>query len=50
MKDLDFIYNKFENLMLFLEAEAEVNNIEDCDEFTEAKKALETLYKSIETN
>ena len=27
MKDLDFIYDKFENLMLFLEAE--VNNIED---------------------
>ena len=48
MKDLDFIYDKFENLMLFLEAE--VNNIEDCDEFTEAKKALEALYKSIETN
>jgi len=48
MKDLDFIYDKFENLILFLEAE--VNNIEDCDEFTEAKKALKDLYKSIETN
>ena len=48
MKDLDFIYDKFENLILFLEAE--VNDIKDCVEFTEAKKALETLYKSIETN
>ena len=48
MKDLDFIYDKFENLMLFLEGE--VNNIEDCDKFTEAKNALETLYKSSETN
>lgn len=48
MKDLDFIYDKFENLMLFLEAE--VNNIEDCDEFTEAKEALKALYKIIETN
>ena len=48
MKDLDFIYDKFENLMLFLEAE--VNDIEECDEFTEAKEALKTLYKSIETN
>ena len=46
MKDLDFIYDKFENLMLFLEAE--VNNIEDCDEFTEAKKALEAFFNIIE--
>lgn len=46
MKDLDFIYDKFENLILFLEAE--VNGIEDCDEFTEAKKALKALYNNIE--
>lgn len=48
MKDLDYIYDKFENLILFLEAE--VNNVEDCDEFTEAKKALTALFKVIETN
>lgn len=44
--DLDYIYDKFENLLLFLQAE--VNNIEDCDEFIKAKKALETLYEIIE--
>ena len=48
MKDLDYIYDKFENLILFLEAE--VNNVEDSDEFTEAKKALKSLFKVIETN
>ena len=48
MEDLDYIYDKFENLILFLEAE--VNNVEDCDEFTEAKKALKALYEVIETN
>ena len=46
MKDLDYVYDKFENLFLFLEAE--VNNVEYCDEFIEAKKALETLYEIIE--
>ena len=46
MKDLDFIYDKFENLILFLEAE--VNNIEDCDEFTEAKEALKVFFNIIE--
>lgn len=48
MEDLDYIYDKFENLILFLEAE--VNNVEDCDEFIEAKKALKSLFKVIETN
>ena len=48
VKGLDSIYDKFENLILFLEAE--VNNVEDCDEFTEAKKALKSLSKVIETN
>ena len=48
MKDLDYIYDKFENLILFLEAE--VDSVEDCDEFTEAKKALKSLYEIIETN
>ena len=46
MKDLDYVYDKIENLLIFLEAE--VNGVEDCDEFVEAKKALETLYKIIE--
>ena len=46
MKDLDYIYDKFENLLLFLQVE--VNNVEDCDEYVEAKKALETLYEIIE--
>ena len=46
MKDLDYVYDKFEGLLLFLEAE--VNNVEDCNEFIEAKKALETLYEIIE--
>ena len=46
MKDLDYVYFKFENLLLFLQAE--VNNAEDCDEYVEAKKALETLYEIIE--
>ena len=46
MKDLDYVYDKFENLLLFLRAE--VNNGEDCDEFIEAEKALETLYEIIE--
>ena len=46
MKDLDYVYDKIENLLHFLKAE--VDNIEYCDEFTEAKKALETLYEIIE--
>lgn len=45
-KDLDYVYDKFENLLLFLEAE--VNGMEDCGEFIAAKKALETLYEIIE--
>lgn len=48
MKDLDYVYDKFENLILFLQAE--VNNSEDCPEFVEASKALDTLYKIIEGN
>ena len=46
MKDLDYVYDKIENLLFFLEAE--VNGVEYCDEFIEAKKALETLYEIIE--
>ena len=46
MKDLDYVYDKIENLLHFLKAE--VNGVEDCDEFVEAKKALETLYEIIE--
>ena len=46
MKDLYYVYDKIENLLIFLEAE--VNGVEDCDEFVEAKKALETLYEIIE--
>ena len=46
MKDLDYVYDKFEGLLLFLQAE--VNGVEDCDEFVEAKKALETLYEITE--
>lgn len=46
MKDLDYVYDKIENLLIFLEAE--VNGVEDCDEFIEAKRALETLYEIIE--
>lgn len=46
MKDLDYVYDKFENLILFLQAE--VNSIEYCDEFVEASEALDTLYKIIE--
>ena len=46
MKDLYYVYDKIENLLHFLEAE--VNNVEDCDEFLEDKKALETLYEIIE--
>ena len=46
MKDLDYVYDKFENLILFLEAE--VNGADEFDEFIEAKKALETLYEIIE--
>lgn len=46
MKDLDYVYDKFEVLLLFLQAE--VNNVSDCDEFIEAERALETLYRIIE--
>ena len=46
MKDLDYVYDKFENLLHFLQAE--VGSIEDCDEYVEAIKALETLYEIIE--
>lgn len=46
MKDLDYVYDKFEGLLLFLQAE--VNNVKGCDEFVEAEKALEALYEIIE--
>ena len=46
MKDLDYVYDKIENLLHFLEVE--VDSSDDCDEFVEAKKALETLYEIIE--
>lgn len=46
MKDLDYVYDKFENLLLFLQAE--VNNSGDCPEFIAASKALDALYKIIE--
>ena len=46
MKDLDYVYNKFENLILFLEAE--VNGTDECVEVLEAKKALNALYQIIE--
>ena len=42
MKDLDYVYDKFENLILFLEAE--VNGTYECDEVAEAKEALDALY------
>lgn len=45
MKDLDYVYDKFENLILFLEAEA--NGVDECDEVAEAKKALDALYQII---
>lgn len=45
-KDLDYVYDKFEGLLLFLQVE--VNNVKGCDEFVGAKKALETLYEIIE--
>ena len=48
MKDLDYVYDKFENLILFLEAE--VNGVDEYDEVLEAKKALNTLYQIIESN
>ena len=46
MKDLDYVYDEFENLILFLEAE--VNGAEECDEVF--KKALNALYQIIESN
>lgn len=46
MKNLDNIYDAFENLCLFLSAE--VNDIESCDDFVNAKDALEKLYIIIE--
>ena len=46
MKDLYYVYDKFENLLIFLKAE--VDSIEDCDKYVEAEKALETLYEIIE--
>ena len=45
MKDLDYVYDKFENLILFLESE--VNGVDECDEVLEAKKALNALYQII---
>ena len=44
MKDLYYVYDKFENLILLLEAE--VNGAEECDEVF--KKALNALFKIIE--
>ena len=46
MKDLDYVHDKFENLILFLEAE--VNGADECVEVLEAKKALNALYQIIE--
>lgn len=46
MKDLYYVYDKFENLLIFLRAE--VDSIEDCEQYVEADKALETLYEIIE--
>lgn len=46
MEDLDYVYDKFENLIIFLQDE--VNNIEECIEFVEAKKSLNDLFKFIE--
>ena len=48
MKDLYYVYDKFENLILFLEAE--VNGTYECDEVAEAKEALDTLYQIIEND
>lgn len=48
MKDLDYVYDEFENLILFLEAE--VNGVDECDKLLEAKKALDALYQIIESN
>lgn len=45
MKDLDYVYDKFENLISYLEAE--VNGVDECDEVLEAKKALDGLYQII---
>ena len=45
MKDLDYVYDKFDNLILFLEAE--VNGTDECDEVLEAKKALNALYQMV---
>ena len=45
MKDLYYVYDKFENLILFLEAE--VNGADECDQVLEAKKALDALYNMI---
>lgn len=46
MKGLDYVFDRIENLLHFLKVE--VDNIEDCDEYVEASKALETLYEIIE--
>ena len=46
MKDLYYVYDKCENLSIFLKAE--VNAIEDCKEYVEANKALEALYEILE--
>ena len=45
MKDLDYVYNKLENLIFFLEAE--VNGADECDEVAEAEEALDALYQII---
>ena len=48
MKDLDYVYDKIENLIFFLESEG-YNSLE-CDEVLEAKKALNALYQIIGSN
>ena len=44
MKDLDYVYDKFENLILSLG----VHGVDECDEVAEAKEALDALYQIIE--
>ena len=48
MKDLDYVYDKIEGLLNFLQAE--VNGADECAEVLEAKKALNALYQIIEGN
>ena len=43
MKGLDCVYDKFESLILFLESEVSI--VSDCDNFIEAKEALDILHQ-----